>query len=150
MARKKMDEEGLNKLDMVEGATNSTILSEDVVTLEGRTFRLKHLKYDDYIAFMAYLKPVFGPLFEQLGGFAGGTQEVIDYAKIVGLCQSNLPEMALLVLKQDAPELTIKDVKDLCGTPFKMAELVLMQINKNNLIADFTNFFGLMTQMLKV
>ena len=124
-------------------------LSEDEVVLGGRAFKLMHLKYDDYIAFMAYLKPVFGPLFEQFG-LATGEREVLDYAKIVALCQSNLPEMALLVLKQSTPEITIPEIKEICGTPFKMAELVLMQINKNNLIADFSSFFGLMTKMLKV
>lgn len=139
----------LTQSQIIEGATNDSVLTKEEVTLGDppQTFKIKYLQYDDQIVFLTLLGPVFEDLLSRVG-MAVDTSP-LNFQKILTLCKDNLPELGRLILKQTKADITSDEVKTLCGSPFKICELVVMQIQKNNLIGEFSQFFPLLAGMMK-
>lgn len=125
--------------EVTRAVTNDPALSENEVTLSGRTFKLVDLPYDDYLVFLAHLEPLFSALFGQVlpGKRQGGA---ISVASVLTHCGKVLPEMVRISLKQTEPEITVEDVKKM-GNPFTLSAVVLRQIEQNRMVADLTDFF---------
>lgn len=132
-----------------EAATNdSTLVKEEVILGDPpQTFKIKYLPYDDQIVFLTLLSPVFEGLLSRVG--ATVSTEALSIQKIMLLCKESLPELGRLVLKQTKPEITPDEVKTLCQSPFKICELISFQIEKNNLIGEFSSFFVLLGKLMK-
>ena len=134
---------------IAEAATNDSVLVKEEVVLgePPQTFKIKYLPYDDQIVFLTLLSPVFEDLLSRVG--ATVNVDPLNFQKILLLCKESLPELGKLILKQSKPEITIEEVKVLCESPFKICELVLIQINKNNLIGQFSSFFPMLGTMMR-
>jgi hypothetical protein len=127
-------------------ATNSPSLSSDEIILDGKVFKIVHLKYDDYMLFLTLLAPVLEIILNQ----TGQVNNTVNVLHIIELCGKNLPQLVFIVLHQTDPEITVNRVKELCPTPFKMAEVVMLQVKHNQMIKDFASFFPQLTEMMKV
>jgi len=142
--------------EQIIGATlNIPELSQHSIELSGRTFKIVDLEYDSYMKFTLFLKPLFNEILSkakeaQEGGKTtiGFSISDIDLDKVFGMFESTLPQMTLIVLAATEPTITIDECKQLCKTPFKMLEVVLMQISKNNIIEDFTSFFPQLARLM--
>lgn len=132
-----------------EAATNNSTLVKEEVTLGDppQTFKIKYLPYDDQIVFLTLLSPVFEGLLSRIG--ATVSTETLSVQKIMLLCKDSLPELGRLILKQTKPDITLDEVKFLCQSPFKICELITFQIEKNNLIGEFSKFFTLLGTMMR-
>jgi hypothetical protein len=136
----------LDKTAIAEAATNHPALSKDEITLGGKKYKIVHLKYDDYILFLTLLAPLLEVAFSQMQ--LTTTPVNLDVLKVISMCGTNLPQLGQIVLSQTQSEITIEEVKALCPTPFKMAELVLLQVKHNEMIKDFGSFFPQLTEMM--
>lgn len=140
------------KLDdrmIAEAATNNSVLVKEEVTFGDppQTFKIKYLPYDDQIVFLTLLSPVFEGLLSRVG--ATVATDTLSVQKIMLLCKESLPELGRLILKQTKPDITIEEVKVLCQSPFKICELITFQIEKNNLIGEFSSFFQMLGAMMR-
>jgi hypothetical protein len=61
-------------------------------------------------------------------------------ADLLKYCGDVIPELALLVVKQTRPDLTLEEVKKLGRSPFKLGTLVIMQIEHNKIIEEIGIF----------
>jgi hypothetical protein len=148
----------LTEEQIVAATTNSPEMSPYEITLGSgdttRTFKIIDLEYDDYMKFTLFLKPLFNEILSKAkkAREAGETGinfsiEDIDLDKVFSMFETTLPAMALIVLVNTDPTITVTDCKHLCRTPFKMLEVVLAQVAKNNIIEDFTSFFPQLAQL---
>lgn len=137
----------LTKMDVAEAAANDPNLSREEVVLEGQVFKIMHMGYDDYMAFVAYLEPFFSTLLSSSGLTQAPTN--LDFKSLMVLCKDDLPQMGRLVLKQSKPDITVEEVKALCKTPFKICDLVFLQFHKNEMIKDFQSFFPQLVTILQ-
>jgi hypothetical protein len=62
-------------------------------------------------------------------------------ADLLKYCGDVIPDLALLVVKQTRPDLTLAEVKKLGRSPFKLGTLVIMQIEHNKIIEEIGDFF---------
>ena len=142
--------------EQIVGATlNTPELSQHSIDLNGRTFKIIDLEYDAYMKFTLYLKPLFVEILSKAKEAQAGGQGTVAFSmtdinldKIFGMFEDTLPQMALIVLLATEPTTTLSECKSICKTPFKMLELVLMQITKNNIIEDFTSFFPQLARLM--
>jgi hypothetical protein len=142
-------ESKLSQLEIVRAATNDPAMSERVVVLGDREFPVVDLDYSSYCRFLAKLQPLLQAVAGRLGVTRGlvqandfGLNTLIDY------CAYDLPEMAHIVVSQTDPDITVEDVKKLGKTPFKLANIVLAQIEQNEMITEIANFFVQMLPLL--
>lgn len=143
----------LTEQEIIRAATNDAALSNSEVTLGDRTFKIVDLEYDDYVIFITKLAPLLkaiaGGLASSHGINVGDKSSQIDAVSIVEYCSADIPELARIVCKQTEPSITVKEVKQLGKTPFKLASVVLKQIEQNRIIADISDFFVQMLPLLK-
>lgn len=149
---KKVD---LTEQQIVAATLNSPELSEHSIILQGRTFKIIDLEYDAYMKFTLYLKPIFKEILSKAAEAQSSGKSAINFTledfnidRIFEIFGSTLPDMALLCLQATEPSMTVEECKRLCKTPFKMLEIVLLQISKNNIIQDFTSFFPHLTRLM--
>lgn len=141
----------LSQEDIVRAATNAPTLAKDQFTLGTRTFSVVDLSYDDYMTFMVLL----GPMMESvIGGVmtmqgVSVTSSQLSPKDIITHLSGSLPELARLVCAQTDPTVTIEFVKKEGKTPFKLAEIVLKQIEQNRIISDIASFFAQMLPVIK-
>jgi len=137
-------------LHIVRAVTNDPSLAERTVVLGDRTFPVLDLPYDQYTLFLAQLQPLLEGLLGTLPGLSGlGLNDALTPAALITYCGKSLPEMARIVCAQSAPEITVAEVKLLGKTPFKLASVVLEQIDQNGIIADIKAFFVQLAPLLK-
>ena len=137
-------------LHIVRAVTNDPTLAERQVTLGDRVFPVLDLPYDQYILFLAELRP----LLEGLMGTIPGLKDLsvvgaLTPAALVTYCGNSLPRMAQIVCVQSDPDITVDDVKRLGKTPFKLASVVLAQVEQNAIIADIKAFFVQLAPLLR-
>src|SRR5581483_962643 len=116
--------------------------------LGDRIFKIIDLEYDAYLKFVLLLKPfitaVFGLISQKSKvGIPGIELSNTSFSEdaLLEYCGVNLPEMARIVCASTDPDITVDDVKKLGKTPFNLAKVVMAQVQRNNIIKDFTDFF---------
>lgn len=132
----------LNKEDIMRATTNAP--TENAVVLSGRSFPLYDLPYDDYFSFLVKLQPLLESVVGKLTSFKGVDvpETAFNVGGVLQYCGEALPELVQIVCKQSDPTITINEIKRLAGNPFRMASVVLAQIQQNRMISDFADFFG--------
>lgn len=150
-------EPSITPQEISRAATNDPALSDDEFILGGRKFKVVDLPYDDYIKFISLMQPLLESLVNGVSEKAGlKLPEIViptsgfTVAGLVKACVGALPEMACIVCSQTDPTITVDEVKTLAKTPFKLAQVVLKQIVRNNIIKDFSDFFEQVIPFLKV
>lgn len=142
----------LTETDMVRGATNHPSLASDSVMLGDREFKILDLEYDPYVRFLAYLQPLMEVILSRVSAMQGVVlpkESGISAASLVTYCAESLPEMARIVCQSTDPAITVEEVKRLGKNPFKLASVVLAQVNQNKMIKDFSDFFQLVLPLMK-
>lgn len=137
---------------ITRAVTNDPMLSENIVTLGSEKIVILDLPYDDYITFLSLLKPflhMFAGSLSTEFGLGSMATDNMTAANLLSYCADSLPEMAWIVVKQTRPELDIEDIKKLAKTPFKMAGIVVAQVNQNKMIQDIADFFGQILPLMK-
>lgn len=132
-------ETNLSTQEIIRAATNDPALSDVMVELGDRKFKIVDLSYDDYLVFLSRLQPVLSAVAGPMMGEANGPE--LSAATLLKYCADVLPELAQLVCKQTDPTITVDEVKRLGRSPFKLAAVVLKQIEQNKMISDITDFF---------
>lgn len=143
----------LSEKEVARAVSNDPALSDRAFVLGDREFKIVDLDYDSYVTFIAYLQPLAEAIFggflsAQMGGDYSDTINVAPSA-ILKYCRSSLPEMACIVCRKTDENITVEEVKRLAKTPFALAAVVLKQIEQNNMIKDFADFFGSMVPLMK-
>ena len=118
----------------LEAATNDPLLSNDSFELGGKTYKVVHLKYKSYVAFLRLLEPVMkgvlGVMSHQAGlGLAGIDLGKVDTSSLVGLATENLPSLVQIVCSQTEP-ITVQEIEEMETTPFDLANIVFLQVRK--------------------
>jgi hypothetical protein len=133
----------LTQQDIARAVTNDPALSTDEVMVGDKVVKIIDLSYDDYCLFMAHLQPLLESVFGQVAKAAGidsssalGVKDLIKYGGNV------LPELALLSVRHAYPDMTVTELKALVKSPFKMANIVVKQIEHNQIIQEITDFFA--------
>lgn len=159
-----LDQPKLTQAEIIAAATNSSSLADTSFEYGGRTFKLLHLEYDSYLEFMAFLQP----LLEGIAGKFAASQGInlpglsvpdlsaeVATASLMKFCKKDLPAMACIVCNQQALHekdeslaVTAAWVKKHAKTPFELVSIVLKQVNKNQMIKDFSDFFVQMLPMV--
>ncbi len=152
------------ELIVAEG-TNDMRLDRDTFTLGNRTFTVVSLQYRQYLQFMARLKPLLEAVASKVRGSiaeASGLNEKINVSGItmnalnaldpdflMGFCADSLPAMVEIICNMKSlREERVDDVVDNiwveknAQSPFQLVNIVLLQVNKNNMIVDFASFFA--------
>lgn len=142
-----------SKEEAAKALVNSPELSDISFTLGDREFKVIDLGYDDYLKFITFLTPMLEVFIGSLAS-VGGVNVVapikeINATSIIKYCGESLPEIACIVCTQTDPTITSEEIKKLAKTPFKLCEIVLLQIEKNKIIGDFASFFQQMMPLLK-
>jgi hypothetical protein len=140
----------LTKEKLLSAATNDSSLSRNTFTLGDRTFPLKDLTYDQYNKFLLLIAPLADGLIGRIGdkaksqelGIEGLDISLFSVSDILSYCGNVLPELALIAVQATDPNMTVEQVKNLGKTPFKLAEIVMLQLVHNNTIKDFADFFA--------
>lgn len=147
----KKDETKLKAVEIIRAATNAPELSGTKVKLGDKEYTVVDLPYDDYVTFLAHLQPLIEGLLSKLAQAKGieFNAESLTASSLLTYCSKSLPEMALLCLKQTAPDLTVDEVKKLGKTPFNLAIVVLKQIEQNKIISEISSFFVQMAPLLR-
>lgn len=146
----------ITKEDAALAATNT--LSIASFELGGKEYKVVNLRYDDYLKFITYLTPLLETFFGSLASVGGikvvSPSSPINAMSIVKYAGESLPELACIVCNQTDPTVTTENVKIWCENseprgPFKLAELVIKQIEQNKIVNDFASFFVQMLPMIK-
>jgi hypothetical protein len=134
----------LTSEDIVAAATNSPALAKDSFVLNGKTYKVVDLDYDSYMEFLLLLQPLLEVVLKIYSGSGSpiNLPSTLSIADILKNCLHNLPQMVLLICRQTDLKVTMKQIKQPGNTPFTLAEIVMKQIVKNNMIKEFTSFFG--------
>jgi hypothetical protein len=142
----------LTEQDKIRAAVN---LPAGTFALGDRTFDIKDLPYDDYIAFVGYIAPLIDTLINRVAvkntlGIPGidldPTQ--LNTLSVLTMCKDTLPKMVTLMCRQTDPNITEEEVKNLAKRPTVLANAVMLQMAQNGIIKDFTDFFGQMVKTL--
>lgn len=144
----------LTKQEVTRAALNEP--SRTTFTLGERTFPLKDLSYDQYTKFLTLLSPLADGLMSRIGERVAASQigiESLDTSMfsvkdLFDFCGEQLPHLVLIMCQSSDPSVTLEQVKDMGRTPFKLAECVVLQMLHNNIIKDFSDFFGRMLPLV--
>lgn len=135
----------LSSKEIVRAATNSPELSESKVKLGDREFTIVDLPYDDYLEFLSFLQPLLESLAGKMAGDAlpGLIPDTssLNAGTLIKYCGTSLPRMVQIVLSQTDPKISVEEIKILGKNPFKLATIVLTQIEQNRIIGDISDFF---------
>lgn len=139
--------------DLTRAAVN---LPANEFLLGDRTFYIKDLPYDSYIAFISYLTPLVEAVVSRMVGNSGVSIPGIELqssafsaAKVLQLCAKELPEMVRLICRETDPDITVETIKELAKKPTALVAIVLKQIDQNGIIKDFADFFGQVVAVMK-
>lgn len=142
----------LSDTQILEAATNTPELSPDEVKFGDKIYKLVYLPYDDYILFLGLLQPIFEALSAKskvkLPGIDIGS--ALNANSILKFCAHSLPEMTQIALRQTESTITIAEIKETARSPFALVNVVLAQVKKNNVIADFVSFFAQVAPLLNL
>jgi hypothetical protein len=147
----------LTTVQITTAALNDPALSPDEFKLGDRVFKVVDLSYDDYMKFITLLSPlidsIFGKLARRAPSIPGVTlapdTDQFSVKQLFQYCGSTLPEMAALVCKASDPEIAVDEIKLLAKTPFKLADVILLQMERNNILKDFADFFARILPLMK-
>jgi hypothetical protein len=150
-----MENTNLTPQQITHAATNSPELSTAEVQLGGRTFKVVHLPYKEYLLFLSKLQPlmeaVFGHVSSKIGFSVDGPQlSGIAAGSIFKYCLNDLPEMASIVLRQTDPTITAEIVTEQTSSPFELTNIVFAQIEHNKMIDHIMDFFVQIAPYLKL
>ena len=142
----------LTDKEVVRAMTNDPGLSTAEHTLGGRTFKIVDLSYDDYKVFVAHLNPLIEMLLAKLVSFTGLQSEAssVNASGLLKYCCDSMEDLALIVVHQTEPDVTMEELKKLAGSPFKLAGLVMKQIHQNRIIEEIGDFFVQMLPLLPI
>jgi len=141
MPRKKKDEmpeTELTQSQIVGAALNDPEFSEHEVEFGGVKYKLVDLPYEDYVKFLALLQPFLEAMISKV---MGGNKSVESVGDLITHCADAIPQMAHLALRQVDPDMTVSRIKEIGKTPFRIAPVVIKQIENNNVIKDISDFF---------
>lgn len=130
---------------VVAAMTNDPLLSEHQVEFGGKVYTLVDLSYDDYMKFLVLLQPFLESVVMKLAD----RSSPINVGDIVRHCGESLPHLVYLSLKQVDEDIDILKIKEIAKTPFKLVPVVVKQIEKNQMIKEFSDFFVQMLPMVK-
>ncbi len=148
----------LTKTDIVRAATNDPALALSQFTLGDKTYQIVDLSYDEYLVFVSMLQPVLDHLLRGAAGKQGISLNGVDVpapsfstADLLKYCKDDLPKMVQIVCKasDSSSELTIEQIKEQAKNPFRLADIVLLQILQNGIIRDVAGFFRTILPILK-
>jgi len=160
---KKQEEKPIEKVDLtqkeiVEGMTNDPAFNPDEVTLKDKVYKIAHLEYDDFSKFTSYFEPMLRKILAKMKEIQDtavtekkDVSELanVDVMELLKECADNLPLMGQLILKQTQPDITVEEVKKICGDPFTITELVLLQMAKNRMVEKFSAFFPHLMSLIR-
>ncbi len=113
--------------------------SNDWVEFAGKKYPIMHLKYRDYMAFIACVQPIIGSMIALVSGKAGQDTEL---ETVVAACSDVFPNLVRLSLKQSDSSVSIAFIEDNATSPFELLEIITKQVKKNEMVNDFSRFFG--------
>ncbi len=145
----------------VAAATNNPVLAEYEFSLGDRAFKVVDLDYNFYIEFLSKLQPLLEAVMGKLAGNSGlsipgvASSAELSVSSIMLFCKGDLPEMVSIVCnmqeyaqanleKRDVNKNNLVDsawVRANGKNPFVLSNIVMSQVGKNNIIADFATFF---------
>lgn len=155
----KKEEPILTEKEIMEGVTNNQIFNPDEVVLNNKIYKIKHLEYDDFTVFTSYFEPMVRKVLVGLNNVKntsekGETKKIsiadLDVIDLIKSCGDNLPYMGQIILKQTDPNITLEETKKVCGDPFTICELVLLQMNKNRMVEKFSTFFPQLMSLMSL
>ena len=132
------------KMEIVRGFTNSPNLSPSEFTFGDRVLKVVDLKYDNYLRFLTLLGPMIEVMFGSVAtsfGMSASQADAVNPQAIIKHLAYSLPELTCIVCNQTDESITVTECKSVLKSPFKMAEIVLKQIEQNKIIAEFADFF---------
>jgi hypothetical protein len=139
----------LSEREINFAATNSPDLAPDEFKLGERTFKVMNLRYDDYIAFLGYLKPFLDGIGKAIVSSKGIkvpeieiNPSTLNASTLFQFCLKDLPAMVRIVCAQTDKTVTVEQIKEWAGEPFTLCEIVIKQIVRNQMIAHFSSFFA--------
>jgi hypothetical protein len=139
----------LSEKEIARAVSNDPALSEVSFELGDRTFKIVDLAYDDYLAFLAELQPLVEAMFGSVMS-SGSSLGELSAQSILKYCGRSLPEMVRIVCRQTDPDITTDEVKRLAKSPFKLAWVVLKQVEQNNMVKEFADFFGSIVPLVQM
>jgi hypothetical protein len=74
---------------------------------------------------------------------------VVSVSSLAKYCANVLPELVCVMAKQSDPSVTPEVVKQLGKSPFKLATIVMQQIEQNRVISDIADFFEQVLPVMK-
>lgn len=129
-------------------ATNAPSMSDLVGKIGDVEYPVLHLPYKDYLEFLGGLEPMLKGL--GVGILSGEPMEgAMSIAALLKSCGEAIPTMACIVCRQTRPETTVEELVSGKATPFDLAKLVLLQIERNNMIKDIADFFVQSLRLVK-
>jgi hypothetical protein len=121
--------------------------------LGDRTFPVKDLSYDDYLEFCDLARPIIESVVGIVDlSMADGKSDVefnpagLDFNQIIKLAGKELPRMAWICCRQSDPNITIDEVKRLARRPMALLTVVLAQVQHNQMVQEFVDFFQSLAQ----
>jgi hypothetical protein len=137
----------LTTSDITRAAINTPPLSPDKFTLGDREFPILDLPYDDYVEFIEAFTPIIDMItnsqrgIPEIPGIGLGEPQSFSVRDVFKFCGKELPRLVHIICRQSDKAITVEDIKLLAKTPFQLAEIVVMQIERNRMIKDFADFF---------
>jgi len=150
------DSTALTEAQKLAASTNNPALFTDSFQLGDKTYKVVHLPYRDYIAFMKLVEPLLSAMTNGLverfspvrvPGIELPTEK-LSLRAIIDFCADSLPAMVCMVCKQTQPEITVEDVEKVAQSPYQLAEIVMQQMVVNGMLKDFANFTKRAAMML--
>lgn len=144
----------MTNAEISRAVTNNPSLSLEEFSLGDRTFKIVDLSYDSYVDFLTLLSPLIEAVFGSVASAANMNGIKLDasalsVSTVIKHCAKTLPDLVLLVCKQTQRDITVDEVKLLGKTPLVLGAIVLKQLQKNNIIKDFADFFAQALPVLK-
>jgi hypothetical protein len=125
-------------------------------TGESRTFERKDLGYDEYIEFCELARPIIAAVSGAMDiNSVGGEVQIgfnpigLDYGELLKLAGKELPKMAWLCCHASDPKIKVDDIKRLGRRPLVLLEVVLAQIQHNQIVQEFADFFPRIAKALE-
>jgi hypothetical protein len=128
--------------------------------LGDREFTVLDLNYDDFMEFIGYMQPLVdsiasgfaGALFKKpsqdLPGITLPNPSAFSIGSVIKYCAKDLPKLVVLVCNTEARqkedkslEVTEKFVRKHLKDPMQAVEIVMLQVNKNEMISRIGSFF---------
>lgn len=152
----------LTQQEKVSAALNLPAHAKDTehFTLGGREFTVLDLNYDDFNEFVGYMQPLVdgiasgfaGAIFktpsQDLPGIPLPNPSAFSFSSIIKYCAKDIPKLVVLVCNTEArqtedktKEVTEKFVRKHLKDPIEAVEIIMLQINKNEMISRIGSFF---------